>query len=131
VENKKMNTASISGLVLAGGRGTRMGSVDKGLQPSAARPWWRTCWNACARKWRASAINANQNLDAYGAFGVPVWPDDTPGFAGPLAGLEAGCAAAPRLICWRSPATRPSCLPTWLRVFQPACRKRAPTSRWR
>ena len=36
------------------------------------------------------AINANRNLGAYQAFGVPVWPDDTPGFAGPLAGLEAG-----------------------------------------
>jgi hypothetical protein len=46
------------------------------------------------------AINANQNLDAYGAFGVPVWPDDA-GFAGPLAGLEAGCAAAPPLSAHR------------------------------
>jgi molybdenum cofactor guanylyltransferase len=38
----------------------------------------------------AVAINANQNLDAYAAFGVPVWPDDLAGFEGPLAGLETG-----------------------------------------
>ena len=46
------------------------------------------------------AINANQNLEAYGAYGVPVWPDDTPGFAGPLAGLEAGLrrCATPYLL---------------------------------
>jgi molybdopterin molybdotransferase len=85
-----MNTASISGLVLAGGRGTRMGHVDKGLQPFGGSTMVAHVLARLRPQVASVAINANQNLDAYGAFGVPVWPDDTPGFAGPLAGLEAG-----------------------------------------
>ena len=85
-----MNTASISGLVLAGGRGTRMGTVDKGLQPFGGSTMVAHVLERLQPQVASIAINANQNLDAYGAFGVPVWPDDTPGFAGPLAGLEAG-----------------------------------------
>jgi molybdopterin molybdotransferase len=85
-----MNTASISGLVLAGGRGTRMGSVDKGLQPFGGATMVAHVLERLRPQVASVAINANQNLDAYQAFGVPVWPDDTPGYAGPLAGLEAG-----------------------------------------
>jgi molybdopterin molybdotransferase len=85
-----MNTASISGLVLAGGRGTRMGSVDKGLQPFGGSTMVAHVLERLRPQVASVAINANQNLEAYQAFGVPVWPDDTPGFAGPLAGLEAG-----------------------------------------
>jgi molybdopterin molybdotransferase len=95
-----MNNASISGLVLAGGRGTRMGNVDKGLQPFGGSTMAAHVLERLRPQVAAVAINANQNLDAYGAFGVPVWPDDTPGFAGPLAGLEAGLrrCATPYLL---------------------------------
>jgi molybdopterin molybdotransferase len=95
-----MNTASISGLVLAGGRGTRMGHVDKGLQPFGGSTMAAHVLARLRPQVADVAINANQNLDTYGAFGVPVWPDDTPGFAGPLAGLEAGLrrCATPYLL---------------------------------
>jgi len=95
-----MNTASISGLVLAGGRGTRMGNVDKGLQPFGGTTMVAHVLDRLRPQVASVAINANQNLEAYGAFGVPVWPDDTPGFAGPLAGLEAGLrrCATPYLL---------------------------------
>jgi molybdopterin molybdotransferase len=95
-----MTTASISGLVLAGGRGTRMGHVDKGLQPFGGATMVAQVLERLRPQVASVAINANQNLDAYGAFGVPVWPDDTPGFAGPLAGLEAGLrrCATPYLL---------------------------------
>ncbi len=95
-----MNTASISGLVLAGGRGTRMGSVDKGLQAFGGSTMVAHVLERLRPQVAQVAINANQNLDTYGAFGVPVWPDDTPGFAGPLAGLEAGLrrCATPYLL---------------------------------
>jgi molybdopterin molybdotransferase len=95
-----MNTATISGLVLAGGRGTRMGHVDKGLQPFGGSTMVAHVLERLRPQVTSVAINANQNLDAYGAFGVPVWPDDTPGFAGPLAGLEAGLrrCATPYLL---------------------------------
>jgi molybdopterin molybdotransferase len=81
---------SISGLILAGGRGTRMGHVDKGLQPFRGKPMAAHVLERLAPQVSALAINANQNLDTWREFGVPVWPDETPGFAGPLAGLETG-----------------------------------------
>jgi molybdopterin molybdotransferase len=96
-----MNMESISGLVLAGGRGTRMGHVDKGLQPFGGTTMAAHVLARLAPQVATIAINANQNTEAYAAFGVPVWPDDTPGFAGPLAGLEAGLrrCATTYLLC--------------------------------
>jgi molybdopterin molybdotransferase len=85
-----MNKESISGLILAGGRGTRMGHVDKGLQPFGGSTMAATVLARLQPQVATVAINANQNLERYAAFGVPVWPDDSPGFLGPLAGLEAG-----------------------------------------
>jgi molybdopterin molybdotransferase len=95
-----MNRESISGLLLAGGRGTRMGHVDKGLQPFGGSTMAAQVLARLAPQVGAVAINANQNLDTYAAFGLPVWPDETPGFAGPLAGLEAGLrhCATPYLL---------------------------------
>ena len=80
----------ISALILAGGRGSRMGHVDTGLQPFQGATMVEHVLDRLAPQVGAIAINANQNLDKYAAFGVPVWPDETTGFAGPLAGLEAG-----------------------------------------
>ena len=85
-----MNKDSISGLLLAGGRGTRMGSVDKGLQAFGGSTMAAHVLARLAPQVATLAINANRNLEQYAAFGTPVWPDETPGFAGPLAGLEAG-----------------------------------------
>jgi len=85
-----MHKDSISGLLLAGGRGTRMGHVDKGLQAFGGATMAAQVLARLAPQVATLAINANRNLDTYAAFGLPVWPDDTPGYAGPLAGLEAG-----------------------------------------
>jgi molybdopterin molybdotransferase len=95
-----MNKEAISGLVLAGGRGTRMGHVDKGLQAFGGSTMAARVLERLAPQVAQAAINANRNLDAYAALGVPVWPDDTPGFPGPLAGLQAGLrrCATPYLL---------------------------------
>jgi len=82
--------ASISGLILAGGRGTRMGQVDKGLQPFRGKTMVAHVLERLAPQVASVAINANQNQDTYAALGVPVWPDDLAGFAGPLAGMATG-----------------------------------------
>jgi molybdopterin molybdotransferase len=94
------NNESISGLILAGGRGSRMGHVDKGLQPFRGATMVAHVLERLAPQVASVAINANQNLDTYAGFGVPVWADDTTGFAGPLAGLEAGMrrSATPYLL---------------------------------
>ena len=90
----------LDGLILAGGRGTRMGCVDKGLQPFRGAPMVAAVMARLAPQVRRLAISANRNLDTYAALGAPVWPDATGEFAGPLAGLEAGmrCCAAPLLL---------------------------------
>lgn len=85
---------SVTGVVLAGGRGSRMGGVDKGLQNFQGAP---LALHALMRlrlqkgDWLADTmINANRNMGAYEGFGVPVWPDSLPDFAGPLAGMFTG-----------------------------------------
>lgn len=83
-------SADVTGLVLAGGRGTRMGSVDKGLQYFGGRPMAQQVIERLRPQVQQLLINANQNLEAYAAWGAPVWPDAITGFAGPLAGLHTG-----------------------------------------
>lgn len=83
-----MKKETITGVVLAGGRGSRMGHVDKGLQPFRGMPLAGHVMHRLQPQTGQLLINANQNLDRYREFGVPVWPDETQGFAGPLAGVE-------------------------------------------
>jgi molybdopterin-guanine dinucleotide biosynthesis protein A len=92
--------AEICGLVLAGGQGRRMGSVDKGLQPLQGRPMIRHVIDRLRPQVGELLINANQNLERYAEFGCPVVPDRVGGFAGPLAGLDAGLhrTAAPLIV---------------------------------
>ncbi len=81
---------SICGLVLAGGRGSRMGGVDKGLQLHSGVPLALHALRRLAPQVGECMINANRNLDVYRSFGVAVWPDPLPDYAGPLAGFLAG-----------------------------------------
>ena len=83
----------ITGLILAGGRGSRMGGIDKGLQnfhglPLALQTLMRL--QLQSEPLQEVLINANRNLSAYESLGVPVWPDSIDGFAGPLAGFVTG-----------------------------------------
>ena len=80
----------ITGLILAGGRGSRMGGVDKGLQSFHGLPLAMHALMRLAPQVGEIMINANRNLGAYEALGAPVWPDALPDFAGPLAGFLAG-----------------------------------------
>jgi molybdopterin-guanine dinucleotide biosynthesis protein A len=90
----------ICGLVLAGGRGRRMGGVDKGLQLLQGRPLMQHVIERLRPQVDSVLINANQNLERYAEFGCPVLADRIGGFAGPLAGLDAGLHAtdAPMIV---------------------------------
>ncbi|WP_395823133.1 molybdenum cofactor guanylyltransferase MobA [Collimonas sp.] len=81
---------NITGLILAGGRGSRMGGVDKGLVLLDGKPMAAHVIARLTPQVGSLLVNANRNQDGYAAFGWPVWPDQQPGFAGPLAGLQAG-----------------------------------------
>jgi molybdopterin-guanine dinucleotide biosynthesis protein A len=80
----------ITGLVLAGGRGSRMGGVDKGLQNHGGMPLAMHALMRLSPQVGHIMINANRNLGAYESFGVPVWPDALADYPGPLAGFLAG-----------------------------------------
>ena len=80
----------VTGLVLAGGRGTRMGGVDKGLQSHLGMPLALHALLRLTPQVGHVMINANRNLGAYESMGVPVWPDTIPDYAGPLAGFLTG-----------------------------------------
>ena len=80
----------ITGLILAGGRGARMGGADKGLQNHLGTPLALHALLRLAPQVGEVMINANRNLGAYESMGVPVWPDSLPDYAGPLAGFLTG-----------------------------------------
>ncbi|HEX2539858.1 MAG TPA: molybdenum cofactor guanylyltransferase MobA [Caldimonas sp.] len=80
----------ITGLILAGGRGSRMGGIDKGLQIHRGAPLALHAMLRLSPQVGEVMINANRNLGAYESMGVPVWPDALPDYPGPLAGILTG-----------------------------------------
>lgn len=82
-----INPQDITGVVLAGGRGSRMGGVDKGLQNFYGMPLALNALMRMQLQVGHCMLNANRNLAAYESFGVPVWPDGLADYAGPLAGF--------------------------------------------
>lgn len=95
----------ITGCLLAGGRGMRMGGVDKGLAPFLGQPLAAHALQRLAPQVGRLMINANRHHDAYAllgaAFAAPVRPDAEPGYPGPLAGFLSGLdhCETPWLIC--------------------------------
>ena len=98
---------SLTGLILAGGQGRRMGGVDKGLQLLHGKPMVAEVLARLAPQVGEIVINANQNIAAYAAFGHRVVGDDIGGFAGPLAGLHAGLKAASHPLVVTVPCDSP------------------------
>jgi molybdenum cofactor guanylyltransferase len=84
----------IVGVVLAGGRSTRMGGGDKCLKPLCGKPLLAHLLARLAPQVDRLVINANGDLSRFQAFGLPVIADSVAGFQGPLAGIEAGLAWA-------------------------------------
>lgn len=101
----------ISGVILAGGLGRRMGNIDKGLQELRGRPMVTWVAERLGPQVNELLINANQNLAQYATFGYSVVPDQIPDFAGPLAGLHAALSAAAHPLVATAPCDSPF-LPT-------------------
>jgi molybdopterin-guanine dinucleotide biosynthesis protein A len=102
-----VNILDVTGLVLAGGMGRRMGGVDKGLVLLDGRPMVAHVIERLTKQVGAIVINANQNAERYAALGYPVVSDTIGGFAGPLAGLHAGLSAALTPYVVTSPCDSP------------------------
>ncbi len=97
----------VTGVVLAGGLGQRMGGVDKGLVHFRGHPMAKMVIERFAPQVDELLINANRNADTYASFGYRVIPDALPGFAGPLAGLQAGLMAATHELVASVPCDSP------------------------
>lgn len=94
-------TDGVLGLVLAGGRASRMGGGDKCLLPLAGRPLLAHILERLVPQVARVVLNANGDAGRFAAFGLPVVADTVVGLPGPLAGILAGlewaAAAAPEL----------------------------------
>ncbi|EKM6458203.1 molybdenum cofactor guanylyltransferase MobA [Cronobacter dublinensis] len=118
--------SAITGVVLAGGRATRMGGQNKGLLLLNGKPLWRHVAERLAAQVEHVAISANRDLEAYRMGGYPVITDTLPDFPGPLAGMLSAMQQLPGewyLFCpcdtphipaslaqrlWAAKATRPA-----------------------
>ena len=101
----------ISGVILAGGMGRRMGGIDKGLQPLRGRPMVAWVAERLIVQVDELLINANRHPDRYAELGYRVVPDLIPDYAGPLAGLHAALSAASHPLVITAPCDSPF-LPT-------------------
>lgn len=97
----------ITGILLAGGQGRRMGGVDKGLQLLRGKAMAQHVIDRFAPQVDELLINANKNIEQYQALGYRVIPDAIGGFAGPLAGLHRGLSEATHPLVVTAPCDSP------------------------
>ena len=102
-----MTPPKITALIIAGGRGSRMGSVDKGLQLFKGKPMVAHVLERLSPQVDEVIINANRSIEQYAAFGHRVVPDAIDGFAGPLAGLHVGMTQATTTLLATVPCDSP------------------------
>jgi len=102
-----MTPPKITALILAGGRGSRMGSVDKGLQLFKGMPMVAHVLERISPQVDEVIINANRSIEQYAAFGHRLVPDAIDGFAGPLAGLHVGMTQATTTLLATVPCDSP------------------------
>ncbi|SEJ50663.1 molybdenum cofactor guanylyltransferase MobA [Paraburkholderia diazotrophica] len=106
-----VSSDDITGLLLAGGRGMRMGGADKGLQTLHGEPLALHVLRRLAPQTGPLLISANRHMPRYKALGAPfhakVIGDTLPDFPGPLAGLLAGLRAARTPFVLSAPCDTP------------------------
>lgn len=102
-----MPSKKITGVILAGGLGRRMGGVNKGLQLLNGKTLALHVAERLAPQIDELLINVNQNIEQYAAFGYRIVADQIPDFAGPLAGLHAALSAAAHPLVATAPCDSP------------------------
>ncbi|MCW8930495.1 MAG: molybdenum cofactor guanylyltransferase MobA [Gammaproteobacteria bacterium] len=88
--NPSNNSTQISGLILAGGRSSRMNGDDKGLLKLLNSPMIEHVIRRLNPQVSEVLISANRHLEAYEVFGYKVLVDDYDDYRGPLAGMSRG-----------------------------------------
>lgn len=97
----------ITGVILAGGRASRMGGIDKGLTPLSGKPMVAHVVSALRPQVGRLIINANRNLDEYAELGHRVVPDMLGEYFGPLAGIATGMQNATTRYVLTAPCDSP------------------------
>ena len=93
VMTSQSNKTDVTAVILAGGRGSRMLGLDKGLLQYGEKLFYQHLADALTEQCDRVIINANRNLDQYKSYGLDVIPDPLNDFQGPLAGILAGLRA--------------------------------------
>jgi molybdopterin-guanine dinucleotide biosynthesis protein A len=112
---------SVTGLVLAGGLGRRMGGEDKGLVPIAGRPMVEHVLAALRPQVGTVLINANRNAERYALYGHPVFADSLDGYLGPLAGVLSGLQRLATEFVVTAPCDAPLVAPDLVSRLYAAC----------
>lgn len=90
-----INVPRTIGLILAGGRSSRMQGADKALLTLQGKTLLAHAVRRLGPQVDALALNSNAAPEAFAGYGLPVIPDHLPGFLGPLAGIHAGLLRYP------------------------------------
>ncbi len=106
--NSTDKPSKVTGIILAGGAGKRMGGADKGLMSLQGRPLIEHVIETLEPQVDDLLIVANRNAATYAEFGYPVVPDTLSGYAGPLIGMQAGLNACRTDIALFAPADAPA-----------------------
>jgi molybdopterin-guanine dinucleotide biosynthesis protein A len=101
----------VMGLILAGGKARRMNGINKARVPFLGRPMLTHVIMRLTLQVDDLYINANQDIENYQPFHLPVLIDEINEFAGPLAGLHAGLKASSHEWVLMAPCDSPL-LPT-------------------
>jgi molybdopterin-guanine dinucleotide biosynthesis protein A len=96
IDRSAVPTGQTAGVVLAGGRATRMGGQDKGLLAIDGQPMIMHITAMLRPQVDSLFVNANRNQGEYAALtGCPLISDHVGNFAGPLAGMACALAYSP------------------------------------
>jgi len=112
---------SITGLVLAGGLGRRMGGEDKGLMSLAGRPMVAYVLERLRPQVGTLLVSANRNVERYAAFGYPAIIDAIGGYLGPLAGVLTALQRCTTEFLVTAPCDAPLVAPDLVARLYAAC----------
>jgi len=91
---KQITKQNITALILAGGKGRRLGGQDKGLVHYQGRPLIEYVIERIQPQVENILINANRNQETYANYGFPVIHDELSDYQGPLAGFATAMKVA-------------------------------------
>lgn len=89
VTDEQAPSKQVTGVILAGGQGSRMGGVDKGWVEYHGQPLIEHVIHRLLTQTDQIVIVANRNIERYRTLGHSVVQDEISGFQGPLAGIHA------------------------------------------